>query len=327
MSNVKIYMAPLEGITGYAFRNAFSECFGEIDKYFIPFIKPNQKGHLSTRERQDVLPENNQGMYAVPQILTNSVEDFVRTAKKLTQYGYTEVNLNLGCPSKTVITKGRGSGFLAFPEELDRFLDAVFERTGSEVSIKTRIGKESPEEFGRLLEIYNQYPVKELIIHPRVQTDFYKNHPRWEVFGNALKNSKIPVCYNGDIYSVEDYRKLMDTFPETGMVMLGRGILKNPFLVREIHGDARRSKEELRCFHDCLYERYRETLPGEKTILFKMKELWGFLAPIFTNYEKYAKRIRKSEKLFKYETAVDALFSEQELVSAFLNDEFQHIIR
>ena len=150
---MKFYMAPLEGITGHVFRRAFCECFGSVDRYFIPFIKPNQHGHLSSRERQDVLPQNNPGMYAIPQILTNSVEDFVRTARKLRQYGYQEINLNLGCPSGTVASKKRGSGFLAFPEELDRFLDGVFEQTDAEVSIKTRIGKDSPEEFGRLLEI------------------------------------------------------------------------------------------------------------------------------------------------------------------------------
>lgn len=308
---MKLYLAPLEGITGHVFRNAYCTCFGAVDKYFIPFIKPNQHGHLSSRERQDILPENNEGMYAVPQILTNSVEDFVRTAYKLQKYGYQEINLNLGCPSGTVVSKGRGSGFLAFPEELDRFLNAVFEQTDVEISIKTRIGKDSPEEFGRLLEIYNQYPVKELIIHPRIQKDVYKNHPNWDVFRKACATSKNPVCYNGDLFSLEAYQRAVNAFPDVDTWMFGRGVLMNPGLCRQIRQGIGLDKETLRRFHDKLYGDYREVLPGARTILFKMKELWSFLAPAFTNYEKYAKKIKKAEKLPVYEETVDALFAEQ----------------
>lgn len=311
---MKLYFAPLEGITGYVFRNAFHDYFGYIDKYFIPFIKPNQHGHFSSKERQDVLPENNEGMYAVPQILTNSVEDFVRTVKKLQQYGYQEINLNLGCPSKTVITKGRGSGFLAFPDELDRFLDAVFEQAADvEISIKTRIGKDSPEEFGRILEIYNQYPVKELIVHPRVQKDFYKNKPNLEVFRKTCADSKNPLCYNGDIFTIQDYERFIEMFPEIETMMLGRGLLMNPGLARTICQGIPTDKQTLRNFHDRLLEDYENVLSGEKTILFKMKELWSFLAPIFTNYEKYAKKIKKAEKLKVYSAVVEALFAEQEI--------------
>ena len=312
---MRIYQAPLEGITGHVFRRAFYECFGNVDKYFIPFIKPNQHGHLSSKERQDVLPENNEGMYAVPQILTNSVEDFVRTVRKLEKYGYREINLNLGCPSKTVITKGRGSGFLAYPEELDRFLDAVFQQAGdTEISVKTRIGKDGPEEFLHLLEIYNQYPIKELIIHPRVQKDFYKNKPNLEIFRMAYSESKNPLCYNGDIFSVTDYEKFVQEFPDTDTIMLGRGLLMNPGLARVIQQGKPTDKNTLREFHDRLYEGYQNVLSGDKTILFKMKELWGFLAPAFSNYEKYVKKIKKAEKLKVYDAAVDALFEEQELV-------------
>ena len=213
-----------------------------------------------------------------------------------------------------MVIKGRGSGFLAFPEDLDRFLDTVFAQADVEISVKTRVGKDSSEEFARLLEIYNQYPIKELIIHPRIQQDVYKNHPNWEVFKEACKESRNPVCYNGDIFSMEDYQRFVDAFPEVDTVMLGRGLLMDPGLSGEIQKGIRMDKQTLRRFHDRLYEGYQEVLSGSRPILFKMKELWGFLAPAFTNYEKYAKKIKKSEKLNVYENVVDALFSEQELV-------------
>lgn len=315
---MQLYAAPLEGITGYVFRNAFFQCFDHIDKYFIPFIQPNQKGHFSSREKKDVKPENNQGMIAVPQILTNCPEDFTKTAWKLQkEYGYKEINLNLGCPSKTVITKKRGSGFLAYPEELEQFLEEIFEKTEIDISIKTRIGKENPDEFARLMEIYNRFPVKELIIHPRVQTDFYKNHPNLDVFGQALEVAKMPVCYNGDIFCLEDYQRFTEAFPQVDRIMLGRGLLKNPGLTRAICKQEPLDKETLRTFHDLLYKGYCEELSGERPTLFKMKELWGFLAPMFTNYEKYAKKIKKAEKLVVYEEWVGKIFAEQELASPF----------
>ena len=167
-------------------------------------------------------------MCAVPQILTNSAEDFIKTAERLQEYGYEEVNLNLGCPSKTVVSKGRGSGFLAEPDRLNAFLEEIFNETPIRISVKTRIGKESPEEWIRLLEIYNQYPMEELIIHPRIQTDFYKNTPNLEMFEYAVKNSKNPLCYNGDICTKEEYETICNRFPEVPSVMIGRGILKNP---------------------------------------------------------------------------------------------------
>ena len=301
---MKIYAAPLEGITGYVFRNAFHSCFDCVDKYFIPFINPNQHGHLSSRERQDILPENNQGMYAVPQILTNCAEDFLRTAKKLSQYGYTEINLNLGCPSKTVVTKGRGSGFLAFPEELDRFLDEIYRGTQVRISIKTRIGKHSPDEFGRLLKIYNQYPVEELIIHPRLQQDFYKNTPNLEVFAEAVRESRNPLCYNGDIFSVADRDRIKERFPDVKTYMMGRGILVNPGLAGELAGEEPADWKRIRRFHDQIYEDYQRISMGDKNVLFKMKELWCYLGHHFPGCEKQLKKIRKAERLDRYEAAV-----------------------
>lgn len=317
---MKLYLAPLEGITGWIYRNALKECFGGFDKYFVPFIKPNQKGHFGTREKKDVMPEHNRDMYTVPQILTNNVEDFLRTAEKLQDYGYKEVNLNLGCPSKTVVTKGRGAGFLSEPEKLDAFLDAVFSACRARISVKTRLGMENPEEFAHLLEIYNRYPIEELIIHPRVQKDFYKNTPRLEVFAGALENSRNPVCYNGDIFSAGDYRRLCGRFPSVECVMTGRGVLADPALGRKIKGGQAADKDELRRFHDILYAGYCEEMSGDRTILYKMKEMWSYMAPLFTNYKKYAKKIKKCEKCAAYEKAAEELFEKEDLVRDDLHE-------
>ena len=310
---MRLYLAPLEGITGWIYRSAVYECFGGFDKYFVPFIRPNQMGHFSAREKKDILPAHNAGMRTVPQILTNQAEDFLRTAAKLKEYGYEEVNLNLGCPSKTVVTKRRGAGFLAEPERLEAFLDEIFGKCPIRISVKTRLGMEEPGEFTRLLKIYNKYPMEELIIHPRVQKDFYKNTPRLEMFETALEESRNPLCYNGDINSVSDADRLQERFPQTDAIMMGRGVLADPSLARQIKGGRRADKEELRRFHDLLYSGYCEEMSGDRTILYKMKELWFYLADIFADSKKYAKKIKKAEKCAVYEKIVEEMFRECEL--------------
>ena len=317
---MNLYLAPLEGITGHIYRNALYQCFDGFDKYFIPFISPNQKGHFSTREKKDVMPEHNQGMYAVPQILTNNVEDFLCTAQKLGDYGYKEVNLNLGCPSRTVVTKGRGAGFLDEPQKLDRFLDAVFEKCNLEISIKTRIGMEDPEEFETILPIYNKYPLKELIIHPRLLKDHYKGIPRYGLYEEAREKLKVPLGYNGDIFSVEAYQEIREKFPDADSVMYGRGLIARPYLLDAImqkeDGEDHREeyRKKLRQFHDRLYRDYQEYLSGERNVLFHMKELWSYMAPGFTNYARYLKKIKKSQHFGDYEAAVMSLFGEQEIL-------------
>lgn len=305
------YMAPMEGMTGYVFRRAYHRQFGNIDRYFTPFIA-NKK--LSSREYNDILPEHNEGMELVPQILTNRAGDFLAIAEELQRYGYTKVNLNLGCPSGTVAAKGRGAGFLEFPDKLDAFLTEIFEKCPLQISIKTRIGKDSPEEWEKLWQIYEKYPLEELIIHPRVQKDYYKNMPRWECFRQAMQASGQSLCYNGDICTKKDYEGVTAAFPQLEKIMLGRGIFKNPGIIGEIKGEPALKKEKLLAFHQEVLEGYLAVMQGDKNALFKMKEWWFYLAEAFTAPEKYKKKIKKADTVREYQAAVTALFREQELV-------------
>ncbi|MFR4584081.1 tRNA dihydrouridine synthase [Clostridium cadaveris] len=311
---MKYYLAPMEGITGHIYRNSYEKFFHNIDKYFTPFIIPNTSTSLKTKELRDVLPENNNGINVVPQILTNDSEGFIVTTRKLKELGYDEVNLNLGCPSGTVVSKNRGSGFLAQREELDRFLEDIFSMDDVKISVKTRIGKDSPEEFYELIKIYNKYPIEELIIHPRTREDFYGNKPNLEVFKDALTLSTNPTCYNGDIFTVSDYKKITETFPNVDKVMIGRGILANPGLINEIKGKGVIDKEVLKAFHDEVFNKYREVLREDRNAIYRMKELWGYMIYIFSDNKKYAKKIKKAQNLIDYNMAVSTLFIEQHIV-------------
>ena len=311
---MKFYFAPMEGITGYVYRNAHHRYFPGIDKYFSPFIQPNQNQTFHSREINDILPEHNQNVPLVPQILTNHADYFVNTADKLKQMGYQEVNLNLGCPSKTVVSKRKGSGFLGDTIRLKQFLEEIFSRLDMEISIKTRIGLHEPEEFYELMEIYHSFPLKELIIHPRTQKDFYKNIPHMDVFEKALGTGRHKICYNGDLTSEEDVRNLSEQFPEVESIMIGRGVLADPAIARKIKGGDGADKAEMRHFHDMLYEAYCEEMSGERTVLYKMKELWFYLASSFTNSRPYAKKIKKEEKCAVYEKIIEELFANEEVI-------------
>lgn len=315
---MKFYLAPMEGITTYTYRNLCNDMFPYIDKFFTPFLVTKTKTIFSAKELQDILPENNEGLTLVPQVLTNNAEDFIIMIQELEKLGYHEVNLNLGCPSGTVVSKFRGSGFLAKPQELEVFLDKVFDRfagTSMKLSIKTRLGKDQPEEFYHLMEIYNKYQMSELIIHARTQKDYYKNKPNWKVFGDAVTLSKNPVCYNGNIFTVKDYEAFTKVFPQIDTVMLGRGLICNPALAGEILGKAKITKELLREFHDRIYAEAKERYSGEKNVLFRVKELWCYMVCLFLESDKYKKKIMKSKNLREYEAAVNSIFSECEMDS------------
>lgn len=316
IKHMNFYFAPMEGLTGYIYRNAHKAFFNNIDKYFSPFIFPNQSNRFTTHELKDILPENNQGINLIPQLLTNNAKDFIHTSKKIMQMGYNEVNLNLGCPSGTVVSKNRGSGFLSKKDELDMFLEEIFSEAVTKISIKTRIGKDQPEEFYDLIEIFNKYPLEELIIHPRIQKDFYKNKPNLKIFKDALILSKNPVCYNGDIFTVKDYKEFMNDFNSVETIMIGRGLLANPGLICDIENNIKLKKELLKEFHDKVYEDYKSVLYGDRNVLFKMKELWFYMMPMFSNNTKYAKKIKKSEKLYDYDEAVSSLFREQDIIES-----------
>lgn len=334
---MKYYFAPLEGITGYIYRQAHHRFYPGLDRYYTPFIVPKEKKYLNTKERNDLLAVNNEGMQVIPQIMTNQAGEFLRIAQVLAQdYGYKEVNLNLGCPSRTVVSKKRGSGFLSEPCRLEAFLTEVcngLEKSGIKLSVKTRIGIENPEEFADLLQIFLTHPLSELIVHPRLQKDFYQNSPDRQAFFmayRAFQSAEWELCYNGDVSRVSDAEKISSEFPGISAVMIGRGLLKNPMLIDEIKAGEQKAEMVQRFadeesetaerkkryqFYRVLQEDYASVLSGEKDVLFKMKELWSYMCQDFTEPQKYWKKMKKAQKLSDFEAAALSLCREQKLLS------------
>lgn len=307
---MQLYFAPMEGVTPWHYRQTHAALFGGLNRYYTPFLNPTEGG-LAGKALQEVLPEHNRGVPVVPQILTNDAERFLLACRTLQQLGYTEVDLNLGCPSGTVVSKGRGAGFLALSrrEQLQAFLDTIFEKSPLKISLKTRLGMEAPEEFAALLELYNRYPASQLTIHARVREDYYKRPVRLDAFAQALQSCRLPVCYNGDIFTLRDYQEFCARFPQTERIMLGRGLVANPALAREICGGKPLQKEELRQFHDTLFDEIKSRPGGDKNALCRIKEQWNYWSTLFEGAEKPLKKLRKANRLAEYEEAVNMVFT------------------
>ena len=311
---MNLSFAPLEGITTWVYRSLHHEMFPGVSSYYTPFFAPTPDSPLTGRGLADMLPEHNEGVPLIPQLLTNQAEAFLAASDVLERLGYEEVNLNLGCPSGTGVAKRKGSGFLGLPAQLDAFLDQVFTRTRLRVSVKTRIGLESPDEWPALLEIFNKYPIAELTVHPRVRKDFYREPVRMEAFRYAAEHTALPLCYNGDLNSAQDCRDFAARFPAVPRAMAGRGMAANPALVREYLGGPALTKNELREFHDRLTEAYRTLYSGDRHVLGKMKELWFYMSCLFDGPEKPLKDIRKAKALDAYRDAAAALFRDCDLI-------------
>ena len=306
---LKIYIAPLEGITGHIFRKTFNEVYGGVDKYFAPFITPSEKCAVTPRDKKELSPENNKGIYLVPQILTCRSDGFISAMKELKDMGFNEVNLNLGCPSGTVCAKGKGAGFLPETTALTKFLDEIYkasETEGVKISIKTRLGYFDPDEFYDLTEIFNGFPVSELIVHPRIRSDFYKGEPRKEYFAYALKHAKCPLVYNGNIFTPDDYSGLCALFgTNLDPVMLGRGLITDLSLADKLKGkDTSDAGARFRRFHDTIYHEYQKVMSPDINVLYKMKELWSYWAAFYEVNSRDLKSIQKAKKYAEYEDVV-----------------------
>lgn len=309
------YVAPMEGLTDRVWRQAHQKWFafpGAPARYYAPFISPPENRVLIKKKMAELSPAANPGAPVIPQLLAKDGELAAWMIGELRKLGYTEVNLNFGCPSGTVTAKGKGSGLLADVPALERLLDGVFARSPLPVSIKTRIGYTRPDEFDRLLDVFARYPIHELIIHPRTRVEFYKGTPHREAFAKAHAALDRPLCYNGDLFCEADCRELMRQFPNTRALMLGRGLIANPALAQSLGGGEALCKASLRTFHDRLLEAYQAKYPAHVT-LGRMREIAKHFVCCFDAPEKPRKAIRKATRIEAYLDAIDRLFAEHEL--------------
>ena len=306
------YVAPMEGLTDRVWRQAHQKWFGWAGapaKYYAPFLSPPENRVLIKKKMAELAPESNPGAPVVPQLLAKDGALAAWMVGQLRQLGYTEVNLNFGCPSGTVTAKGKGSGMLRDLDKLDAFLAALFAEAEGPLTVKTRLGVEKPEEFAAVLEVYNRYPIAELTIHPRVMRQQYRGIADREAFAKALPECRMPVCYNGDLTTVEQLRAFETDFPAVQSLMVGRGIIADPALFRQALGGPAATKEELRGYLDDLYQGYTALFGSAGCAISRMKGHWFYLIHRFEGSERLEKQLRKLREPWEYETVVNQIFT------------------
>ncbi len=297
------YFAPMEGLTDHTFRLLHHKYFGGVDKYYMPFISPTQHRSLTNREQRELPRADSVAFVAVPQIMTKNAEDFLWAATVCRDLGYSEVSLNVGCPSGTVVAKGKGAGMLRDLEQLDSFLEAIFADAPLPISVKSRLGLEKAEEFPAVLDIYNRYPMHQLQLHPRVRKAFYSGDVDMEMFRYCAENSKNPLCYNGNLFTKSDISKFSQEFPQIDSVMLGRGLIADPGMLQ---GGTK--KEALEPFMQELFDVYIQLFGGSRNAMFRLKEHWGMLLPRFEGSEKLGKRLRKTTDVTEFRSITKEIF-------------------
>ena len=308
---MEITFAPMEGITDDIFRSLHHRFFPGVDRYYTPFLSPTLDGPaLTKKDLRQVLPENNPGLTLVPQVLTNSSAAFLKAAQGLKDLGYQEINLNLGCPSGTVTAKGKGSGFLARPQALAQFLDEIFSASPIDVSIKTRLGMTDPAEFYPLLELYNRYPIRELILHPRVRQEQYRKEIHMDFFAYARAHAKAPLSLSGGIAVRSDLARRFPQGDQPEVLMLGRGLVADPALGAKIQGTGTLEVKTLEEFHGTLFEETARRVGSPRNTMFRMKEIWSYLRCMFDGGDKWWKVLRKATTLSEYHTAAAHMFRE-----------------
>ncbi len=298
------YFAPMEGLTDSVYRHLHYQFFGGVDRYYMPFLSPAVHRELTNREQRELPFADTEAFRAVPQLLTKNAEDFLWAAQVCRDRGYEEVNLNLGCPSGTVVAKGKGSGMLRDLEALDAFLSEVYEKAPLPISVKTRLGLEGPEEFPAILEVLNRYPIRELTVHPRVRKQFYDGHVDMAQFRYAAEHSKNPLCYNGDLISLADISAFCQEFPKIEAVMLGRGLIGNPGMFCGGTDIA-----TLRQFMAALLEQYIIEFGGSRNAMFRLKEHWSMLFARLNVEDKLRKKLRKTTDLNDYRAITAEIFN------------------
>ncbi|WP_396163315.1 tRNA dihydrouridine synthase [Flavobacterium sp.] len=304
--------SPLQGFTDFRFRNAFHKYFGGIETFYSPYIKLNGKLVIKGSYERDILPENNNTLEVIPQIITNDAEEFLFVTKYVQQFGYKELNWNLGCPYPMVAKCGMGSGLISNTSQIEHILKRVHNETDIIVSMKMRMGYENPTEILDVFPILEQYPIKNIAIHARIGKQLYKGGVDLDSFQKCLDTSKQKIYYNGDITSVEKFRTMQERFPSIDHWMIGRGLIADPFLPSMIKNNTteypKNKLEIFEAFHDTIYQEYDAYLQGPTPIRMKMLGFWEYFSESFSNPQKTYKKIKKAGNCKNYEAAVKEIF-------------------
>jgi tRNA-dihydrouridine synthase len=307
--SLRLDMAPMQGLTGHVFRAVYLRHFAGVDHSYCPFVRLKNNA-LPTRDQHELQAGLAAGPGFTPQIIAANPGEAHSLGALLADMGHRRVNLNLGCPYPMETRRRRGAGLLPFPDEVDRVLQTLCSIAPAlQVSVKTRLGLRRSDEFVALRPVFERYPLSSLIVHPRTADQMYEGVPDWSFFGEQTRGLRVPVLANGDILTLDDARGLQQRFPWIAGLMLGRGLLRDPFLPEAVLGRALPGERRvrLRRFHDALLEAYRQAGLTDAHVLDKLRPLWLYLAHSFVEPERVQKTFKRARRMRRYLDAVDAI--------------------
>ena len=279
---MKIWLAPLHGITNYMFRNSLYRHFGGIDYCVTPFLPVQETAKLNIKNWKDIWPKNNTTLPTIPQLMGNKPSHFVDTMRAVhDEYGYEAFNWNIGCPVAQVVRRRRGCGIMPDPDTVEEVVRTVTSQTPYRFSVKMRLGLKDPAEGLRILERLDDYPLDFIVIHPRLGEQMYDGVPDLEQMDIFYRHTRHRIIYSGDLFSVQNYERLQNRYPEIEDWMLGRGLLQNPFLAEQLKGEDTGDRRQR--FSKYYQKWAQEMLDAvkEKSTLAKLKELWHYYACLF----------------------------------------------
>lgn len=302
---VPIYFAPLQGFTEDIYRRLHNEVFGGIDRYYTPFLRL-EHGKTRSKDMRDIRPEFNKGVNVVPQIIASSASELETLYNVVNEGGYSEVDINMGCPFPLQTRHGRGAGLLQKPSVVKEICDFITQHSETVFSVKMRLGLDEANEWREILPILNDTPLRHITLHPRTATQQYKGELHMNAFEEFLKSSEHNVVFNGEITTTEQIVNLEKQYPALSAVMIGRGLLARPSLAAEYTKQEPMTDTQLmmkiKRMHAEMRNHYEQIIPGEAQRLNKLRTFWEYMEP--TLGRKQWKKIMKAGNMKNYLAAI-----------------------
>ncbi|WP_430815403.1 tRNA-dihydrouridine synthase [Carboxylicivirga sp. RSCT41] len=292
---VKLYMAPLQSYTTSFYRKAHAMTFGHMDKYFTPFFDDADTSLNNLNKHLELLPSFNKKLRIVPQLASNSPRFLIDFANEVRSLGYHEINLNMGCPFPMLVKRDKGGGLLAKPELVKQLLESFYSETENmQLSLKIRLGINDIEEGRTIVKLANDYPIEELIIHPRLVTQKYSGDVNWDEFETLCSLSDHRLIANGDINSHADACTIIDRFSSVKGLMLGRGLLMHPALPASIL--KHKHNNQLMDLHENYFHLITDHYTNWNQAFNYLLTFWHYPLSINQDLKRHLRKLKKHNK-------------------------------
>lgn len=299
------HFAPVQGHTDAPYRHFHAQSYETSMTYYTPFIRV-EHGNLRPRDLRDFTSELNSESHLVPQIIFRDEEELQILVKLIKENGAKEIDLNMGCPFPLQTGHGRGAAIIGNKNLAERVAEIIRQNEDIVFSVKMRLGLNDPDEWRKILPELNKVSLSHITVHPRIAKQQYGGELDIARFRQIVEQSRNPVIFNGEIKTPQDIESVIGANGKIAGVMIGRGLLGRPSLIKEFEEgcewDKVRRIDRMLAFHRMLFDHYSLSLCGDSQIISKIKPFWEYAEEEIGR--KAWKAIRKAGNIAKYHSAV-----------------------